>query len=200
MMNEIIRTKSLRDEVVTHVWEVFQGRLENSSLNHTLLLTHYHLFIEHLDSIVLLIENKKTGSALSLLRTLLETQCRGLWLNIHLTDELAEKYMSGKFKFPGKIFSDLDKIYATDKYFQDEKKKAWEVLSDYTHTGAYQIRKRMHENNIGAFYTNDDILTILEILEVNLLLFTYLLLKELGKNDEAQFIREKITNRKVLKK
>ncbi len=199
---QLENSKGLRVEVIQYFSYIFpNNKIENATEKKIILLAHHNLFIEHYDSIISLIELENIGSAIALLRTLLDTEYRGLWLMSVAKEDEFEQYLNDKLYLHNKktLLKELDEAYATDKYFQTEKKNAWKVLSDYTHTGIYQIRKRMKENKIGSFYTNDDIVTTLEVIEKNLLLFTYLVLHELGKNEEAKPIEMKMKNRKPLK-
>jgi len=194
-------SQELRVEVTEYFSDVLQNKIVDPTKKEIILIAHHNLFIEHYDSIISLIELNNIGSAIALLRTLLDTEYRGLWLMSVAKEDEFEQYLKNKLHLHNKktLFKELDEAYATDEYFQTEKKNAWKVLSDYTHTGIYQIKKRMKENKIGSFYADDDILTTLEVIEKNLLLFTYLVLNELGKNEEANYIKKKIKNRKPLK-
>lgn len=198
---QLENAQELRVEITKYFSDVLQNKIVEPTKKEIILIAHHNLFIEHYDSIISLIELNNIGSAIALLRTLLDTEYRGLWLKSVAKEVEFDQYLNAKLYLHRKndLFKELDEAYATGEYFQTEKKNAWEVLSDYTHTGIYQIRKRMKENKIGSFYTNDDIITIFEVIEKNLLLFTYLVLNELGKNEEANYIKEKIQNRKPLR-
>ncbi len=198
---QLENSKGLRVEVIQYFSYIFpNNKIENATEKKIILLAHHNLFIEHYDSITSLIERGNIGSSIALLRTLLDTEYRGLWVMSVEKEYEVEQYLNGELHLHKKDISrELDKVYDTDKYFQTTKKDAWRVLSDYTHTGIYQIKKRLSENKIGSFYTDDDIVTTLEVIESNLLLFTYLVLHELGKSEEAKHIKMKMKNRKPLK-
>lgn len=197
----LLFSKKLVEETTEYIFNIFNGTIEEASKKQILLFAHYHIFIEHYQSIILLIESNKDGSALALLRPFIETFYRGLWFVSSAKDDQVEQYLNNNLDFGTvRIAKDLDKAYGTEKYFFDTKQKAWEVLSDYTHTGIFHINKRMKGNKIGAFYTEDNILTILEVLQSNLLLFSYLLLKEFNKYEEAESIKSKLQNRHPIKK
>lgn len=197
---QLENSQELRVEVTEYFSDVFQNKIDDPTKKEIILVAHYNLFIEHYDSIISLIKLNNIGSAIALLRTLLDTEYRGLWLISVANEDEIKQYLEDKLHFHSKdIFKKLDEAYDTDKYFQTEKKNAWKVLSDYTHTGIYQIRKRLRENKIGSFYTDDDIVAIFEVIEKNLLLFTYLVLNELGKNKESDYLRMKMKNREPLK-
>ena len=196
---QIKNSQKLKDEITLYFSNIFQNKKDNATTKEIILLVHYSIFIEHYDSIICLFERRNFGSAIALLRTLLDTEYRGLWLISVAKDDEMKDYLDDKLHLHQQhIFEELDKAYDTDKYFQTEKKNAWKVLSDYTHTGIYQVRKRLKGNKIGSYYTDEDILTTLEVMEKNLLLFTYLAFNELGKNDKANYLRKKLENRKPL--
>ena len=129
---QLKNSQELRVEVTEYFSDVFQNKIDDASKKEIMLLAHYHLFIEHYDSIISLIELENIGSAIALLRTLLDTEYRGLWLISVAKEHEIEHYLDDKLHLHNKktLFKELDEVYATDKYFQTEKKDAWKVLSE----------------------------------------------------------------------
>lgn len=152
----------------------------------TLFLTYLDIDKEHLRSLHLLISNDLNGSAFALVRTFYETFFRALWVNAYAKDEELEKIRNGKFKFNnmGTKIKSLDKKYNTDDFFTNLKLGVWEIMADYTHSGAYQLSRRFKDGKLEENYTESEVLEVIVEVTEAYLLFTYTLFKIHGYTEE----------------
>lgn len=122
-----------------------------------------HMAIEHATSIIILVDSKKTGSALTLIRPMFESMVRGLWLRFSATDDEISKAEKDDFPGIGKIIaafptSDSDN---SGTLLQEIKNTWWKQLCGYTHTGVPQIHSRLDESGVRSSYLYEEIETAL---------------------------------------
>ena len=102
-----------------------------------------HLAIEHGQAIVTLIDRAFYGSALALLRPMLEAHIRGIWRRARATDN--EVAAAAEDCFPR-----LERMIEGVEPLQDLKQKFWSYLSSYTHGGTHQIGARLSPSEPGT--------------------------------------------------
>ncbi len=118
---------------------------------------------QHHNSILLLLSQSPLYDATShaLLRPLLESVFRGLWLRHAATEAQVEEYVK-----PGPKLSMADMMKALDKKidmnaYEGMYKKTWSVLSGYTHTGELQVQRWLVSEHIEPTYTKEAIAELL---------------------------------------
>ena len=164
--------------------------------NQTLFLAYFDIDSEHVQSLHLLISKELNGSAFSLVRTIYETFFRALWVNAYATDEELEKIRNDDFNFMqdkgsmGSKIESLDDYYTGNDYFKDLKQGVWGTMSDYTHSGTYQLSRRWTDNNLEANYKESEILEIIVEVTKTYLLFANMLFQIHGYHEEKDKVLE----------
>jgi hypothetical protein len=118
--------------------------------------------IEHHESMLLLLRNGKTGSAFALARSVVEGMYRGMWINFVATDVQIERFE--RTDEIGLNMTELacaiDAGYHAEDFFKDLKRRSWDALNSYTHTGMLQLGRRFREHNVEPSYTEAQIVEI----------------------------------------
>ena len=111
-----------------------------------------HLSIEHHQSMIVLSEFGKYGSALALLRPQRDTCLRGMWYLRCATDEQIENFLSDKN--PPGVKDLLEGIERTEPYTQKQMSSLMDkinsLLHDFTHGGLYQAAIRKKDSIISS--------------------------------------------------
>ncbi len=147
----------------------------------TLFLAYFDIDVEHLQSLHLLISKDLNGSAFALVRTIYETFFRALWVNAFATSEQLEKIRNNNFNFMkdegsmGSKIEKLDSYYTGNNFFKDLKSGVWGIMSDYTHSGSYQLSRRWTGSELTPSYKESEILEIIIETTKTYLLFASML-------------------------
>ena len=110
----------------------------------------FQVGLTHHAAIIDLLEQRRTASALALIRPLMECYLRGAWI-YHVADaDGIERFLRGKKDLKAsEIIRDLEEKEAFDqKRLSAIKKEVWSDLCDYTHCGG---------KTISAHYAGDEI-------------------------------------------
>jgi hypothetical protein len=119
---------------------------------------------EHHAALMMLIRQGLTGSAFALLRSLVEIMYRGVWI---VTAASANEVR--RFVEKDEIrLTMAEMAEATDKacnidFFLKFKKKAWEGMNSYAHTGLLQLGRRFKSQQLAPAYTNEEISQLISI-------------------------------------
>lgn len=151
---------------------IHNGKPFGNTEKQTLFLAYFDIDVEHLQSLYLLISNDFNGSASALVRTFYETFFRALWVNAFATPEQLEKIRNSKFEFKnmGTKIKQLDNHYTGTDFFKNLKDGIWGTMSDYTHSGSYQLSRRWTNGELKPNYTESELLeNIIEITKAYLL-------------------------------
>lgn len=112
----------------------------------------FHISLSHHVAVASLLSTYRFASAFALLRPLMESYLRGMWLAKVATDHQIENLKNGtelpKSKQIAQALEDLglcDKLILTNIV-----KDAWPVYCDFTHTGTRPIYTHMSETGISA--------------------------------------------------
>jgi hypothetical protein len=120
--------------------------------------------VEHQKAITLLIENKLSGSALSLVRLLFESYIRGLWLKYCATDSDLERFSQDKDI--GKFSDILAAVEQNEGYksgiLSQAKLRSWQTMNSFTHTGISQVSRRHSEGYVEANYSDDELIEAIQ--------------------------------------
>jgi hypothetical protein len=187
---------SLLDEITVRGAEI-RARLRDLLLRHKyagttknmVLAAYVEIALEHHKAIWLLSESGLNGSALALVRLILDPYLRALWINKVATAEQIEQASRSRdeLKFPKmpKMRADIKKAYfgtsaskdaerteraeQVDRFFEllDE---AWTTSCSYTHSGALQIGRRFTGDEVKPKYSEGAIAEALNLATVVLLL------------------------------
>ena len=123
----------------------------------------FHIALEHQRAIILLIQNRCFGSALSLVRLIYEALVRGVWLHHCASEEQIEDYKADKpsIHFVG-LFKAVEKISGWEGgFFSSAHPRLWNLMNSFTHNGIRQVECRMNEQDFDASYHDNQILDAL---------------------------------------
>ncbi|MBU2640673.1 MAG: hypothetical protein KJ889_02560 [Gammaproteobacteria bacterium] len=133
-----------------------------------LALSCFDLSVEHHAAICALCDIPLYGSMFALVRVQFEALGNGLWLRHAASQEQAEKYQT-KDGLKGIGFGTLLTIFearvgASAPAFTDLKKRYWEILSNFTHTGFQGVARRSDDTHTGGVnYSEQEVLTMLRL-------------------------------------
>lgn len=172
------------------------GKPLGNTEKQTLFLAYFDIDVEHLQSLHLLISNDFNGSASALVRTFYETFFRALWVNAFATPEQLEKIRNDDFNFMrdegsmGSKIQKLDSYYTGTNFFKNLKDGAWSTMSDYTHSGSYQLSRRWTDGELKPNYTESELLEIIIEVTKAYLLFANMLFKIHNYKEEEYKVLE----------
>jgi len=157
----------------------------------TLLRAYVDITLEHHEAISLLIRARLFGSAFVLVRPLVETMLRALWINALANPSQIEKASRDKLKFPrmSQMLAEIDQTYATGTFFQTFKGSNWEAMCSYAHSGARQIARRFTNGEVKPSYSDGEILEVLNVTNTAVILLTIAFFKSMGCQREADEIQ-----------
>jgi len=166
------------------------GKPFGNTERQTLFLAYFDIDVEHVQSLHLLISNDNIGSASALVRTFYETFFRALWVNAFATTEQLEEIRNNKFEFKnmGSKILQLDSHYTGTEFFKNLKNRVWGTMSDYTHSGSYQLSRRWTDGKLVPNYKENEILEIIIEVTKAYLLFANMLFQIHGYDKEKDTI------------
>jgi len=154
---------------------------------------------EHHEATLVLVMHDQIGSAFALARSIVEGVYRGLWINLGATDEQVERFARTDEINLGMtaLAQANDGTYKLGKnvdFFQDFKKRSWDALNSYTHTGMMQLARRFSEHEFKPDYTEKQVVQITTALTtLILILAVYFLTARGDKYMDAANAVEKLT-------
>jgi hypothetical protein len=146
--------------------------------------------IEHHEAAFLLIVSDMIGSAFALGRPIVEGMYRGLWLNACATDDELKRFVEkDEIRTTlGQMAEALDPAHNTGDFFQDFKKRAWNALNSYTHTGMLQLGRRFTKHEVKSSYTDGQIVEMTTTMTTCVLLLISRFLAKQGYPEDANAI------------
>jgi hypothetical protein len=131
---------------------------------------------EHHGATLVLLANDQIGSAFALARSVVEGIYRGLGINSGATDEEVERFASkDEIKFSmtdlARSNDETYKLGKSGEFFQGFKKRSWDALNSYTHTGMMQLARRFSEHEFKPDYTEKQVVQITNTLTTLILRF-----------------------------
>lgn len=151
---------SLQD-IVQWIYENTKGIEITGDRKQQIASACFDVAIEHQAAIALLCKSKHFGSMHALMRILIESVIRGLWILHCATDadlDRFEKHGLGTKEF-GHLTAEIEKaIGANQPTFSQMKDNVWRALNDFTHTGYIQVTRRHGEGVLGPNYPEDDVI------------------------------------------
>lgn len=158
-----------------------------SSTKNSFLFAYVDIALEHHEAISLLIKSELFGSAFALVRPLIETMFRALWMNEVATGNEIEKASRDELDFPSmsQMVEEIDKSYYTDTFFQSFKRSNWKAMCSYAHSGALQVARRFTDGEVKPSYSEGEILEVLNAATTALVLLTRMFFVSMGCQREA---------------
>ncbi len=128
-----------------------------------LSMASLHLAIEHAQSIVILVDDEKFGTALAILRPMFEAVVRGVWLRYSASGNQVYDATRGNFPIfrvmtsSSPAWEDSGETVPLDVV----RKKVWVQLCGYTHGDCGQLGARLGSTGLRAQYPTDEIMAAL---------------------------------------
>ena len=164
---------------------------DNGATKTTLLGAYVDITLEHDEAISVLIKAKLFGSAFALVRPLVETMARALWINAVATPTQIEKAgEDDKNVFPkmSQMLDDIELKYADGKLYQQFKGTSWRAMCSYTHSGVLPIGRRFTNGDVKHSYGEGEIVEVLNVTNTSVLLLIHEFLVAMGRKQEADEI------------
>ena len=119
------------------------------------------LTMEYQKAIVLLVARRLYGAAFSLMRLMVESYVRGIWLHRCAEEQDLEKFAKDKVPKFYKLLEEVEKLEGhEDKVLSRMKERSWKPMNSYTHTGYLQVMRRQTDTSVEANYDDDEILEV----------------------------------------
>jgi hypothetical protein len=118
--------------------------------------------IEHHEAMLLLMRNDIIGSALALVRCIVEGVYRGLWINFCATDAQIQDFERHD-RLPVNMTQmalAIDAKYHAEGFFEDFRARSWAALCSYTHTGMLQLGRRFTGATAKPAYTDEEVFEV----------------------------------------
>lgn len=123
---------------------------------------------DHHHAIVVLLESKLYASVFALVRIAFEAYVRGEWLGLCATDAAVKKFLHGKE--PPKINILLESLEKTpafqEKVLSRIKKRNWNAMCAYTHTGGLHVQRWITADAIEPNYSKEELLEVLRFADI----------------------------------
>jgi hypothetical protein len=183
-------TLNLSDTLNRELFDtIFDRAVEGPQSTHKtlVLMAMIDVSLEHQSAITLLIRKQHHGSAMTLVRSVVEAMYRGTWMIANASEADAEKMRKGTFDWPkmGPTVQQADKAFDTGGFFETVKAGNWGPLNSFTHTGHLQIERRFTGNDLLPNYPESELqyAVIATLTAVGILAIPFLRL--LGRDEQA---------------
>jgi hypothetical protein len=167
------------------------NQLVATDLGTHVLFGYCNIAFEHYDSIAQLMDiGNHDSSALALIRCLVESVYKGLYVRYCATHEEIDQIRANNFSFKGfeYIASRLDMKFGVDKGFKIPG-ELWGLLNGYTHSGFEQLALQYAEDgSIEPNHTPDQLVAILEHCALDISLITTSTCEACGRLDLSRKI------------
>lgn len=124
----------------------------------------FDIGVEHHSSIILLVQSKLYGSALSLIRVQYESFVRGLWLKYASSGSEFEEYKKDKLNIQfGIMIKRVEEARGIESGILSYiKTQQWNIFNSFTHTGFEALVRRIGSASTGYDnYSEDEVVKIL---------------------------------------
>jgi hypothetical protein len=161
-----------------------------------LLVAYLDIALEHHEAVALLIKTKLYGSAFALVRPLLETLFRALWINGCATpDQVQEVAHRDDTKFPrmDQLVAIIDQTYATDNFFASIKNASWAAMCSFTHSGLSQLVRRFTDGDVKPNYRDVEIVQVLNNTNTAIILLSRMFFLSADCENEAATVEKMLT-------
>jgi uncharacterized protein DUF6988 len=189
---EIVRSKELCEQLE----HLIVDRKEFPNTGRNLLLgCLWSLFFEQQKGALALLSWNYPGAALAMLRPMVETVVR-THVVAEGSDEDVERIRKDEYRTNfSNIGKWIDETFRMGDLFEQFLKDAARALHSYTHSGMWQISRRLDQNGIGANYPKDELLQLIRIAESGAFMMTILLTIKLGYLPEWEEANRLFTDR-----
>jgi hypothetical protein len=145
------RSDSVRSQVRT----LIAGNYHNTEIKQRLAAAYTSLALEHHEAITGLIRSELHGSAMALVRPVFEILFQSHWVFACAKPNDVDRIAKGKkFDFPGMatLVQEVDNAYGTGGFFSEVKRRGWNAMNSYTHSGILQLSSRFDGDSVTPNY------------------------------------------------
>jgi hypothetical protein len=126
-------------------------------------LAFLQLSIDIANAIIVLLEAKLPGPALSLARPLFEGFVRGIWLLEFALDKQIEQFNNGKCpRFPDLLEVVGNGDAAGGAWIHANKNANWSSFNDLTHGGSEHVKRRCTQEAVEANYPESELVALVQ--------------------------------------
>jgi hypothetical protein len=142
---------------------------------------------EHHAALMVLIKHGLTGSAFALLRSLVEIMYRGVWIVTAASDHEVRRFVEkDEIRLTVAALAEAADKACNIDFFLKFKKKAWEGMNSYAHTGLLQLGRRFKEQQLAHAYTDAEISQLISIATASILMLVRPFLAFHGHVEDAK--------------
>ncbi len=157
--------------------------------------------LEHLEAIILLTRSNLNGSAFALVRSVAEGLVRGVWFTTCASHDQVMKFRDDDKidQTFGEMSNAIDAKCGID-FFADFKKRSWNPMNSYTHTGILQIGRRFTGHVLIPSYKDGEITEMMRVSTTCIILLVRPYLVRQGHVESAKaidVIGEKYTKHQI---
>lgn len=148
----------------TEIAEALHGRLVKQDLRSRLCAACFAISQQHHNSILILLTHKPPleATAFALLRPLMESTMRGLWLSYVASDDQVQAYTESGTKLDmASMITAVGKVAGVDAH--QAIYRHWHSLSAYTHTGEHQVQRWLLTENIEPCYSASELAELVRL-------------------------------------
>jgi hypothetical protein len=177
------------EAVILEVKKILNGNKYTDEEYSTTVAGFIDQAIEHVEAINLLVRSNINGSAFALVRPVAEALVRGVWFTACATQDQVLKFRKEDKIDPsfGDMSAAIDQTCGID-FFADFKKRNWNPLNSYTHTGILQIGRRFTGHVLEPSYKDGEITEAIKLVTACLLLLVRPYLVRQKHSDSAKAI------------
>lgn len=143
------------DVVRNNVRTLIAGDYHNTEIKQRLAAAYTSLALEHHEAIIRLIRTELHGSAMAIVRSVFEILFQSHWVFGCAKPNDVDRISKGqKFDFPGMgtIVQNVDDAYGTGGFFSEVKRRGWNAMNSYTHSGILQLSSRFAGDSVTPNY------------------------------------------------
>lgn len=170
-----LETKIKKSKQIQNKVRKLLKSIENIRTNKEIATSLYMVLAEeHHKSIIFLVENKKTTSAMALLRPLFEATYRGTWIAIVASEEEAEKILKTdtyKFQLIENYAKEIDKNIAEPTFYKIFNNNRT-MLNGFVHGGREQLTRHFDGNKIKPNFFDEEIIELLNMATASIEMMT----------------------------
>jgi hypothetical protein len=160
MSNSLDELKKVMDFI--HVQT--QGMAVPTGRRELIVLGCFDIAVEHAAGITILADRQTWAPAFALLRPLLDSYVRGVWLAICATDEQLALFETNELRHTVQfrhmveaIEAEVEAKIGPSDLLSTLRKTGWNLMSDFTHTGYEHVTRRLSALHLGANYPPEEI-------------------------------------------
>jgi hypothetical protein len=188
---------------LTAVWSQLSGATVPSSPRFDLVWAYVLIALKHHEGIYALVGQDLMAPAFALLRSQIETEYRGLWVNLIAIDDQVNairEHDAEPFPRFRQMAADLDTSYGAGGWLQSFADH-WAALNGYTHSGLLQLGRQFRDDGkVGPNYSDDMVVELLVTSGAASIGCIVPIFRAMGLNDKAAALEQWLSDHPFYKK